>query len=221
MSTPKRRNRIGLMIVSVVGFVVMALSIVGVFLPDQTNSITESLIEAPIPAEVNDPSAAPNTSVQAGDGLPTSTADMKAGWLWIPSIGVYAPYELHGMGQTSQGYGLQIPSDEKRLSLYRDGGMPCGDKGIILLAGHVMNGVTRPGALLPLSKVQAGAVAYLKCDSGQIDQFKLTKVATPLKAELNGVFNDEGPVSLQIITCGGRVVNHKFTHNVQTIWARF
>ncbi len=172
----------------------------------------DSTEPAPLPtvlatADPQTPAVGPREAVIADKTLGPATMD--AATLLIPSEGVYAPLESHGLTQTtfrgSSVDELVLPSDPKRLTLYADGGTCVGTQGTVLISGHVKNNGAR-GALYSLSAVPAGAIAYVRCADGtttawkQVDEEVTDKFAIP-----QSLFSPAGPRRLAIVTCGGTV----------------
>lgn len=174
---------------------------------------------APLPTSLptapsDGPMAGPTTMVGEGpNGEPAtiSPATMEPNRLFIPSLDIYAPLEPHGLGSHQwdgeQRVALVVPSDPGTLTLYDGGGQPCGPlQGTVLIAGHVASGGVR-GALWPLSRIGAGAAAYVSCNDGTVTVWKQVGgiILDDKDTQPQDVFAASGPRRLVVETCGGPV----------------
>ena len=140
-----------------------------------------------------------------------SEASLGADRLVIPALDVDAPLVLDRVlaGQ------LQIPSDPGQLTLYEDGGQPCGTQGTVLVAGHVSSYGT-PGALHDLARIQPGQVARVPCHDGTVTTWAAVRAEESIKSALpQDVFDSSGEHRLVVVTCGGPVMpNGHYRDNV-------
>jgi hypothetical protein len=176
--------------------------------------------DAPLPTPIAiDPSAPPPTVTETIPA-PGAVADdpdateingpMAPNRLRIPNLGISAKVVLVG----AKNGDYEVPSDLRAVGLYKDGGMPCGTQGTVLLAGHVTYNSAR-GVLYPLSTIKANEIAYVSCDDGTITRWRLVKVTTPDRMALpQDIFSATGDLRLVIVTCGGKVVNGSYSKNV-------
>jgi len=172
----------------------------------------DSTEPAPLPtvltsADPLTPPVGPRETVIADKTIgPTS---MDAMTLLIPSQGVYAPLESHGIATTTfRGVTigeLVLPSDPARLTLFKDGAACTGTEGTLLISGHVKNNGAR-GALYSLSAVPAGSIAYVRCADGTTTAWKQVEEQVTEKLSIpQGIYSAKGPRRLVVVTCGGSV----------------
>jgi hypothetical protein len=114
-----------------------------------------------------------------------------------------------------------IPDDPAQVTLYQDGGNPCGTQGTVLLAGHVASKGVH-GALWPLAGIRPNAEAWVTCDDGTPTRWRAVSADITDKADLpQDLFDVTGEHSLVIVTCGGDVTDGHYVQNViaHFVWA--
>ncbi len=120
----------------------------------------------------------------------------------IPSIGIDAalvPVVIDG----SQGT-LGVPADIHRGAWWRDGALPGGARGTVLLAGHVDSAKGGEGAFFTLAHARAGATIVLATAGGARFSYRVASVRSYAKSRLpTGIFSQAGPARLVLVTCGG------------------
>lgn len=151
----------------------------------------------PEPVPFTAPAGAPVPDIEE-----PSSPGLAADRLAIPSLGIEAPLVRAGVS----GHSLDIPDDPGSLTLYDDGGDPCGTTGTVLLAGHVVSRGVR-GALWPLHAIEPGARAWLTCGDGTLTAWTAVAVDVTAKRDLpQDLFASTGPHRLVVVTCGGPVM---------------
>ena len=130
------------------------------------------------------------------------------------SAGIDAPL-LPG---TVVGGSLQLPNDPAQLTLYSDGGQPCGPKGTVLISGHVSSHGTR-GALWQLAGLAPYTAARVTCADGTESLWRLVEMQVVPKEDLPAdVFDADGQLRLVVVTCGGPVIGNHYRDNVIAVF---
>ncbi|WP_051209360.1 class F sortase [Propionicicella superfundia] len=169
--------------------------------------------DAPVPVPFTaDPGPVVGTSDP--DGTTSRPAELGAGRLLIPSLGVEAPLTPGAVIGSGTGRELTIPADPSRVTVYDEGADVCAGAGTVLVAGHVSSkGVY--GALWPLSDIGPNAAVFMTCGDGTLTAWKVEAVRLTTKAELpQDIFTDSGPLRAVIVTCGGPVIDGRYRDNV-------
>lgn len=132
----------------------------------------------------------------------------------VLSAGIDAPLVPGGVA----GGQLQLPNDPGRLTLYTGGGQPCGEKGTVLVSGHVSSRGVH-GALWDLASLPAYTAARVTCADGTETVWRLTEMLVVPKDQLPGdVFDADGELRLVVVTCGGPVIGTHYRDNVVAIF---
>jgi sortase family protein len=120
--------------------------------------------------------------------------------LQIPAISLRV--SLSTLGLNADGT-VQVPTDVQQPGWYRLGPSP-GEIGSAVILGHV-DSYEGPGVFFNLRSLVAGNVIEVTLADGVTAQFKVTSVATYLKANFpdQAVYTSDGHSALQLVTCGG------------------
>jgi hypothetical protein len=120
--------------------------------------------------------------------------------LKIPAISLSVT--LSTLGLNADGT-VQVPTDVQQPGWYRLGPSP-GEIGSAVILGHV-DSYQGPGVFFNLRSLLAGDVVDVSLADGVTAQFKVTSVATYLKANFpdEAVYTSDGHSALQLVTCGG------------------
>lgn len=157
-------------------------------------------------AVVGESSATAETFDDEGNvtGLLDMSADrMAPNHLFIPSQGVYAPFESHGLDREGA---LILPPNPRVLTRYSAGASPSGPSGTVLISGHVSK-LPITGALYRLADLTPNAVVYLTDDRGTLTSWVVTSMETYIKASLPGkVFSPSPTIRGYLVTCSGPIV---------------
>lgn len=120
--------------------------------------------------------------------------------LTIPAISLTV--SLSTLGLNADGT-VQVPTDVQQPGWYHLGPSP-GEIGSAVILGHV-DSTQGPGVFFKLPTLVAGDVIDVGLADGVTAQFKVTSVATYLKANFpdQAVYTSDGHSTLQLVTCGG------------------
>ena len=138
----------------------------------------------PIPAKVAVLAAARSTPVE----------------LTVPAISLTV--SLSTLGLNADGT-VQVPTDVQQPGWFRLGPTP-GQIGSAVILGHV-DSSAGPGVFFKLPSLVAGDLVNVGLADGVTAEFKVTSVATYLKANFpaQSVYASNGSSALQLVTCGG------------------
>jgi sortase (surface protein transpeptidase) len=219
-----RSGWIGVLVVSVLLFVVGGISVLGATGDDdmgtlqvpaaspQSQEAEPEQDESAVTAEPDDEAearaeAAP--SVPAIARRPASLESVQAQAaaqsvpvrLRVPSVDLDAP--LDQVGVRDDGL-MEIPDDGDRAGWYRYGPTPGDAEGSAVLAGHVdtQEGL---GAMAALMDVPMDAEVEVEMDDGSVLRYRVIGRETIEKDELpvDELFDRSGPARLTLVTCGG------------------
>lgn len=166
--------------------------------PDPTGAPSSAVVPAPPAAPPSSHPAAPPASDRAGPVLE------------IPAVGIVAPVDDVVVSRGALG----IPDDPSRVGRWRGGASWHDPEGAILLTGHVAWRGAR-GTLWSLAAVEPGTEIRLLTDGSVSARWQVARIwAVERGTALPTLFRDDGPPTLAIVTCGGKVVDGHYTHNV-------
>jgi Sortase domain len=150
----------------------------------------------PTRATANRPDGSPPAPTSPAPATSPAAAPIR---LALPALAIDAPVVPVGV---QPGGGMAIPDDPKVLGWWQ-GGARTGDRGTVVLAGHVDTAQAGAGALFPLSRAVPGQHVLLTTSQGTRD-YVINAVRAYLKADLpSEVFATTGQSRLALITCGG------------------
>ncbi len=223
-----RNGWIGILVVSVLLFVVGGVNVLGATGSDDIGTVrvpaASSPTQQPGPAEdTTEATAAPDGAAaaesEAGAGAAPSvpaiarrSASLESVQaeaaaqpvpvrLRVPSVDLDAP--LDQVGVRDDGL-MEIPDDGDRAGWYRYGPAPGDDEGSAVLAGHVdtQEGL---GAMAALMDVPLDAEVEVEMDDGSVLGYRVIGRETIEKDELpvEELFDRSGPARLTLVTCGG------------------
>jgi sortase family protein len=131
---------------------------------------------------------------------PLATARSTPVELTVPSISLKV--SLSTLGLNADGT-VQVPTDVQQPGWFRLGPAP-GEIGSAVILGHV-DSYAGPGVFFKLPSLVAGDDVDVGLADGVTAEFKVTSVATYLKANFPGqtVYGSNGISALQLVTCGG------------------
>lgn len=137
-------------------------------------------------------------------------ADMAPSTLFIPSLAAYAPVDNVAV----TGGAMRIPDDARRVGRWENGAALDDPTGTVLIAGHVAwHG--RQGAMRDLAHIEPNAVVYTTAADGALTRWQVTSIRTASRFDVHqALFTKTGPHQLVLVTCGGRVIDGHFEHNV-------
>ena len=120
--------------------------------------------------------------------------------LTVPAISLSA--SLSTLGLNADGT-VQVPTNVQQPGWFGLGPTP-GQIGSAVILGHV-DSHTGPGVFFKLPSLVAGDLVDVGLADGVTAEFKVTSVATYLKANFPGqtVYGSNGNSALQLVTCGG------------------
>jgi hypothetical protein len=147
--------------------------------------------------------AAPSrTQAAAGPAkiAPLATARSTPVELTVPAISLNV--SLSTLGLNADGT-VQVPTDVQHPGWFRLGPTP-GEIGSAVILGHV-DSYAGPGVFFKLPSLVTGDLVDVVLADGVTAEFKVTSVATYLKANFpdNAVYTSNGNSALQLVTCGG------------------
>lgn len=134
----------------------------------------------------------------------SSTFRERTNLLRIPSIHVQAPIRSVGIGARNQ---MELPANLGHVGWLNTSVNPSfSPEGSTVLAGHVTWQGTH-GVLHYLGYVKPGAAIQTWDDTGSMTSWVVTDVEVIRKDALpSQIFAKDGPRRLNIVTCGGRVI---------------
>lgn len=219
-----RNGWVGILVVSVLLFVVGGISVLGATGADDIGTLqvpaassgqaqtTPTDDPAAVTAQPDDQAevraeAAPSVPAVARrsaslDSLRAQSAEATVPVrLRVPSVDLDAP--LDQVGVRDDGL-MEIPDDGDRAGWYRYGPTPGDDEGSAVLAGHVdtQEGL---GAMAALMEVPLDAEVEVEMDDGTVLRYRVIGRETIEKDELpvEELFDRSGPGRLTLVTCGG------------------
>lgn len=156
---------------------------------------------APPPAPARAPGAPPE--VARADASVAALAPRRARppvGVRVPSLGLDATVRPVGVARDRQ---MQLPADPRVLGWYRYGPAP-GQRGSVVVAGHVDSREYGVGPLAALQTVEPGARVEVVTAAGRTRTYRVDSVQRfdrqALPAE---VFSRSGPERLRLVTCTG------------------
>lgn len=194
-------------------------------LPAQEFTIPAGAVVGPTgmdPVEVNtagggdaDGGGADNDGGGSGGGGGASAtgtmtvAKMAPNTLFIPALGVYMPVEADSSFEASKYAGfetIKIPDDASRGVWYAGGApMHGGDQGVTMIAAHVSTS-SGWGTLKDLHRLTGGEMIYTTDAQGRRQSWQLTQMRVENHRDFpQEYWSAQGPRSLVVTTCGGRV----------------
>ncbi len=127
----------------------------------------------------------------------------------IPSLGVDA--KVTDVGITEKGL-MDVPKNFTDVGWYKYGSMP-GEVGNAVLDGHLNNGSTIDGVFKNLAKLSVGDSIFVVGDDGRKLEFVMKESKLyDRDASTEEIFTKDGPPELRIITCEGKWLIAKRTH---------
>jgi hypothetical protein len=146
----------------------------------------------------------------ARTGTPTTPAPLKLAPLYtarstpvelrIPAIALTV--SLSSLGLNADGT-VQVPTDIQQPGWYKFGASP-GQDGSAVILGHV-DSYKGPAVFFKLRSLVAGDLVDVTLADGDMAEFKVTSVASYLKAAFpdQSVYASHGYGALQLVTCSG------------------
>lgn len=118
----------------------------------------------------------------------------------VPALGLEAAVRPVGVGGDRQ---MQLPADPRVLGWYRFGAAP-GDRGSVVLAGHVDSRRFGVGPLADLRGIAVGDRVEVATGSGSLRTYRVDSIETFDRQALPAdVFARTGPERLRLVTCTG------------------
>lgn len=222
-----RNGWIGILVVSVLLFVVGGISVLGATGDDdmgtlqvptaspQSQETAPAEDEAAVTAEPDEEAEEAEARAEAAPSVPAiarrsaslesvqaqAAAQSAPVRLRVPSVDLDAP--LDQVGVRDDGL-MEIPDDGDRAGWYRYGPTPGDEEGSAVLAGHVdtQEGL---GAMAALMDVPMDAEVEVEMDDGSVLRYRVIGRETIEKDELpvDELFDRSGPARLTLVTCGG------------------
>lgn len=168
--------------------------------------------EAPIElVDAVPPSASTELEAESSPASVIMTpAKMAASHVFVPSLGAYAPIAAADIAAGR----LAIPDDAHKIGLWSGGAALGDDTGTVLMAGHVAWRGVR-GSLRNLAHIDANAAIYTKNADGDLQAWQVTSIRAESRFDVHDdLFTRDGEHVLVLVTCGGRVIDGHFEHNV-------
>jgi hypothetical protein len=145
---------------------------------------------------------AANGQVSAGSAKLTPLATTRSTPVELTVSAISLKVSLSTLGLNADGT-VQVPTDAQQPGWFRLGPTP-GEIGSAVILGHV-DSHAGPGVFFKLPSLVAGELVDVGLADGVTAVFKVTSVATYLKADFpdNAVYSSKGNSALQLVTCGG------------------
>ena len=161
--------------------------------------VEQVLAEPPAPSPAAAP-VAPRVATRdaAPQNRPTALPPVR---LTVPARGMDAAVDPVGVEPDGQ---MTIPAEVDRVGWYRFG-VPPGEQGSAVIAGHVDSRTQGLGAMAPLREAAPGDEVLVTDAAGTSSRWRvvsrelISKQALPL----DRLFTRDGPPRLTLITCGG------------------
>jgi hypothetical protein len=120
--------------------------------------------------------------------------------LTVPALSLSVSLSTLGLNPDGT---VQVPTDVQQPGWFRLGPTP-GQIGSAVILGHV-DSSAGPGVFFKLQSLVAGDSVDVGLADGVTAEFKVTSVATYLKADFpdSAVYSSNGTSALQLVTCGG------------------
>lgn len=101
---------------------------------------------------------------------------------------------------------LDVPDDPKVLGWWRSGALPGGERGSVVIDGHVDTADLGPGTFFRLGELEPGDPVVVVSAGGDVRNYRVTGRRQFAKSSLpaNAVFSQDVEERLVLITCGGR-----------------
>lgn len=101
---------------------------------------------------------------------------------------------------------LDVPDDPKVLGWWRSGALPGGERGSIVIDGHVDSADRGPGTFLRLGELEPGDPVVVVSAGGGVQRYQVTGRRQFAKSTLpaHAIFSQDVEERLVLITCGGR-----------------
>lgn len=206
MTTRGRRAWWAVAVVAAAG---LLLSVVVLTTGDDAPEVREVRGDAAVSAPATSPRPGPGptrppaATVEAHDaslGAASTGRPPPPSRVQVPSIGLDATVRPVGVAEDRQ---MQLPDDPRVLGWYRFGAAP-GERGSVVLAGHVDSRTYGVGPLVALQTVTAGARVELASGAGSGRTYRVDSIERFDQQALPAtVFARTGPERLRIITCTG------------------
>ncbi|GAA4973624.1 class F sortase [Streptomyces hyderabadensis] len=197
-TTTGQGSRSGLMVLSAVALLVLAVSLVG------GNDTSADSARPPLPAHpgTTASSAPPETGAPATGGPGAALPRSKPVRLLIPEISVDAPFTDLAIGDKGQ---LEPPpaGDTNLVGWYAKGTSP-GEKGTSIIAGHV-DTKTSAAVFARLDQLDKGDKFQVERADGRRATFVVDSLETFAKDEFPSerVYGDAARPEVRLITCAG------------------
>ncbi|CAL9349500.1 class F sortase [Streptomyces sp. NPDC057340] len=197
-TTTGQGSRSGLMVLSAVALLVLAVSLVG------GNDTSADSARPPLPAHpgTTASSAPPETGAPATGGPGSALPRSKPVRLLIPEISVDAPFTDLAIGDKGQ---LEPPpaGDTNLVGWYAKGISP-GEKGTSIIAGHV-DTKTSAAVFARLDQLDKGDKFQVERADGRRATFVVDSLETFAKDEFPSerVYGDAARPEVRLITCAG------------------
>lgn len=145
---------------------------------------------------------AANGQAPAGPAKLTPLATTRSTPVELIVSAISLTVSLSTLGLNADGT-VQVPTDVQQPGWFRLGPTP-GEIGSAVILGHV-DSSAGPGVFFKLPSLVAGDLVDVGLADGVTAVFKVTSVATYLKADFpdNAVYTSNGNSALQLVTCGG------------------
>ncbi|MFC6285042.1 class F sortase [Nocardioides sp. GCM10027113] len=118
----------------------------------------------------------------------------------VPSVGLDSRVRPVGVGKGRQ---MSLPADPSVLGWYRYGSGP-GERGSVVMAGHVDSERFGIGPLARLAEIRAGDLIQVTLANGRTRTYRVDSIQRFDRQALPaGVFSRTGPERLRLVTCTG------------------
>lgn len=133
----------------------------------------------------------------------------------IPRLGIDTAVQHVGVNATGN---MAVPSNYTDTGWYKYGPAP-GESGSAVIAGHVNNGLGLSGVFERLSELEAGDDIYVtRADGKEVHFVVAGKRSYPYDdAPTDVIFNPQGSVRLNLITCEGKWVKENKTYDQRLV----
>lgn len=149
--------------------------------------------------------------VAASRAVASALPRLAANRLYVPSLGINTSIVAAPVRS-----GVLVVPAATKVGKWTGSASYAASSGRIVIAGHTMSYGRYKGALAPIARAKAGTVIYVSDGSRHVYRFVVTSKSEMKKANLPAsVFYGGGRLTLQLVTCGGRIQkNGHHTDNV-------